>query len=111
QWSRASTNQPGSSAVTVGICGCLSLILLATLVFFGWALTRGVKDLYTPLYFARGTVFAKPPQSNWRRSGGWLRISLEYLGTDVERASEVTEEQQAASADRSQIIQPRFASD
>src|SRR5207253_33699 len=30
QWNRASTNQPGSSAVTVGICGCLSLILLAT---------------------------------------------------------------------------------
>lgn len=95
-------------AVSVGICGLVTLLFLLGTLFFITAVYKGVKDLLAPPYYARGTVSEKR-SAGGRKAGNWLTMSPRYLGSDLSVASQVTDDQRAASPDRSQVFQPRFS--
>src|SRR3954451_21154402 len=108
QWGNASTNEEGASFIGAGLCGLLSLVALAEVVYFLLAVRMGVQDLGENFIYSRGVVM-KPRALSGRRGRDWLLMSLEYVGTDRAEASRVSDEQRASSVDRSQIFQPRFA--
>jgi len=107
QWNRAAAPQQDGAMLSAVLCGLLSLFGVGGLVYFAIATVKGVRDMRTPLYYTRGVVADKPTAAS-RRTGNWLVVSPRYAGSDLAVASEVTEEQAAASPDRSQIVQPRF---
>jgi len=107
QFGRASANESGGSFLGAGACGLLSLLSIAGVVYFAMAVRMGVQDLGEKLMYTRGVV-AKPRAVSGRRGKDWLLILPRYVGTDLDAASRVTEEQKAVSVDRSQIFQPRF---
>jgi len=100
----------GQSVDEVGvcICGLVSLLFLLGTIFFITAVYKGVRDLLAPPYYARGTVSEKR-SAGGRKVGNWLTMSPRYLGSDLSVASEVTDDQRAASPDRSQVFQPRIS--
>src|SRR6476469_3427064 len=110
EWGRASNNRVGSSFLGAGLCGLLSLVALAGVVYFVFVLSMGVRDLREKLFYTRGEVV---PQRTFggRRGKDWLLVKPEYAGTDLDTASRIDDEQRAVSVDRSRIFQPRFAPD
>jgi hypothetical protein len=106
QWNRAAGSQQDGAILSVMLCGLLSLFGLGGLVYFVIATVKGLRDLWTPLHYTRGVV-ANKRTAGGRRAGNWLVVSPRYAGSDLRVASEITEEQAAASPDRSQIVQPR----
>jgi hypothetical protein len=109
-WGRASNNEGNASFLGAGVCGLLALVALVGTAYFVTAVFKGVRDLNDRLYFTRGTV-AKKRTPGGRKANNWLLIKPEYRGNDQYLASLITDEQRAASVDRSQILQPRFAAD
>jgi len=111
QFVTRSSSAAGSDPVFIGcICAPLGATFLGATVYFLGAIIKGVRDLFRPVHYTRGTVADRPPVSG-RRSGTWLHVNARYAGPDLATASHVTEEQRAASPDRSQIVQTRFAPD
>jgi hypothetical protein len=104
----ASNNQGGSSFLGAGVCGLLSLVAIAGVVYFVIVVRMGIQDLGDKLVYTRGLV-AKPRSQSGRRGKDWLLVTPRYAGTDLYTASRVSDEQKAVSVDRSQIFQPRFA--
>jgi hypothetical protein len=107
QLGRASDNQSGGSFLGAGACGLLSLLAVAGVIYFTMAVRMGMQDLGEKLVYTRGVV-ARPRAMSGRRGKDWLLVMPRYVGTDLDTASRVTDEQKAASVDRSQIFQPRF---
>ncbi len=106
QLGRVSQHEPDSSLASVGFCGIISLVLLAGAVYFFLAVIKGIRDLGARIYYTRGTVMERQAMSA-RRVKDWLLVDPAYSGPDMRQASILTDEQIAASADRSQIVQPR----
>jgi hypothetical protein len=109
QW-KAAAGGGGGGVVGIGLCGIVSIALLLATGYFFMAVYKGARDLTTPVYYTRGTVGRKRAEGG-RKVDNWLTVSPRYVGTDLSVASQVTEEERVASPDRSQILQPRFASD
>ena len=111
QFVTRSTSAVGNDPVFIGcICAPLAVTFLGATVYFLGAIIKGVRDLFKPVHYTRGTVSERTPGAG-RRSGTWLYVNARYAGPDLAMASHVTEEQRAASPDRSQIVQPRFTPD
>lgn len=106
QISYLASNNPYASSGTLGICGLVSLLCLAGTIFFLVAVIKGVHDLFTPVYYTRGTVADKRVLMG-RKTGNWLGMYPEYSGPDPIVAGAVNSEQAAASVDRSKIVQTR----
>ncbi len=106
-WGNFARGASDGSALSGMICGVLGLIGLATTAYFFYAMVKGVRDLRTPLYYTRGAVADKKTIGG-RMAGNWLAVSARYGGPDRQEASSVSDEERAASTDRSQIFQPRF---
>jgi hypothetical protein len=98
------------SVVDVGLCGLVSIVLVCGTLYFAGVVIKGFRDLRSPVYYTRGTVVGKPGMAG-RRVSNWLVVSPRYAGPDLSIASEITDEQRAASPDRSLIFQPRFGPD
>lgn len=112
QAGRLSNNDPQASPVTLGMCGLVGLLSLGATVFFGVSVFKGIRDLFSPVYYIRGTVADKRMIGGRKagKGGKWMRVFPYYAGPDLSVASQVNDEQSAASADRSRMVQPRFAS-
>jgi hypothetical protein len=91
----------------VGFCGLVGIAILAGALYFFTAIVKGVRDLSAGVYYTRGPV-AESRGIDDRKARNWLLVAPSYAGPDIEAATTVTDEQQAASVDRSQIVQPRF---
>ncbi|MEO6458762.1 MAG: hypothetical protein ABIO92_10915 [Chloroflexia bacterium] len=109
QFVTRSNSMVGNDPVFIGcICAPLGATFLGATVYFLGAIIKGMRDLFKPVHYTRGTVSDRTPTAG-RRSGTWLYVNARYAGPDLATASHVTEDQRAASPDRSQIVQPRFA--
>jgi hypothetical protein len=97
------------SVVSLGICGLVTCLLLVSTWYFATAVLKGIRDLWTPVYYTRGTLVNRR-DAGTRRTTNWLVVTPRYAGPDLSIAAEVTDEQRAASPDRSLIFQPRFTS-
>jgi hypothetical protein len=106
-WERAGSNEEGASPVTAGLCGIVSLVLLAGAAYLLTAVIKGARDLGAPLQYTRGAVVEQQTLTA-RKVKNWLLVDPAYSGPDLERATAVTDEQIAASVDRSEIVHPRF---
>ncbi len=104
QIGRVSNNEAAGSGLTLIGCGLVSLLCLAATVFFMWSVIKGVRDLFTPLYYTRGVVADKRVIGG-RRSGTWLGVFPRYSGTDLAVAS-----QAEGYGGRSRGAQPQAAS-
>lgn len=109
QLSRVVSNDPQASSVSAGLCGVVALASLGITIFFAISVVKGVRDLLSPVYYTRGTVADKRVLGG-RRGGSWLGVFPHYAGSDQLAASQVDDEQHAASTNRSRMVQPRFAS-
>lgn len=109
QVGRLTNNDPQASPVTLGACGLVGLVSLGVTIFFVISLIKGVRDLFSPVYYTRGNVADKRVIGG-KREGNWLGVLPRYAGPDLQTASQVDDWQQAASTDRARSLQPRFAS-
>jgi hypothetical protein len=100
----------GGSYIGAGWCGLLTLVALLGTLYFAMAIAKGVRDLNEKPYYTRGIV-AKRRTPGGRKAGNWLLIQPAYVGPELYIASMTTDEQKAASVDRSEIFQPRFTGD
>lgn len=103
---KASTLNQGDSIVNAGFCGVLTLIGSVATLYFITALIKGIRDLRAPIHYARGTMLDKRILGG-RKTGNWMGVGVRYAGPDLQTAQEITDEQYAASPDRSKILQPR----
>ena len=105
-----STNAPnaGDNILSAGFCGILGIVGVLATLYFIVALVKGLRDLAAPVHYARGTVLDKRILGG-RKTGNWMGVGVRYSGPDLETASTITDEQRAASPDRSTIVQPRFS--
>jgi hypothetical protein len=106
QFNPANSINPDDGTPIVGFCGILTLIGLASLVYFILALVKGLRDLRTPVYYARGVMLDKRVLGG-RKMGTWMGVAVRYAGPDLETARVITDDQRAASPDRTKIFQPR----
>jgi hypothetical protein len=107
QIQRALDGVVGASPVLGGLCGFVSIVSLIAIGFLAYVSFRVIRDLRTPLQFARGEVIDKRSIGG-RNVGNWMAVGVRYIGPDLEQASALTDSQRAAAADRSQIVNPRF---
>jgi hypothetical protein len=107
QIQRSLNGDPTSSPVLGGFCGFVSLASLAAVGFLAFVTARIIRDLRTPLQYARGGVMDKRSIGG-RNVGNWLAVGVRYIGPSLEEASALTDQQRAAAPDRSQVVQPRF---
>jgi hypothetical protein len=110
QLGRAVNNETGASYLGAGWCGLLTILALLGVFYFTMATIKGVRDLSQKPYFTRGVV-SKRRSPAGRKANNWLIINPSYVGPDLYIASITTDEQKAASIDRSEIFQPRFTGD
>lgn len=82
------SNGSSGSGLTLVACGLVSLLCLGATAFFVWSVIKGVRDLFTPIYYTRGTVADKRVIGG-RRAGTWLGVFPRYSGPDLAVASEV----------------------
>ncbi len=99
-----------NSTAIASCCGVLSVIGAASTVYLMFALVKGVRDLTTPLYYARGTMLDKRILGG-RKTGTWMGVGVRYLGHDLQTAQQITDDQRAAFPDRSKILQTRSSQD
>jgi hypothetical protein len=86
----------------------VSIFGLAIVGYFLLALIKGVRDLVTPVQYTRGSLADKRVIGG-RFVGNWIGVVPSYIGSDLESASAVSDDDAAASADRTQIVQTRNA--
>ncbi|HKP51869.1 MAG TPA: hypothetical protein VJ183_04365 [Chloroflexia bacterium] len=108
QLNQANGTNSDDAAVTVGFCGMLGVLGALCTLYFIVALVNGVRDLFAPVHYARGTVLDKRILGG-RKTGNWMGVGVRYAGPDFATAKEITDDQRAASPDRSKIVQPRFS--
>ncbi|HEX8599485.1 MAG TPA: hypothetical protein VF952_13335 [Chloroflexia bacterium] len=87
QFGRVSSNDARGSLVTLGVCGLGSLICLGATIYFAWTVIKGVRDLFTPLYYTRGVVADKRVIGG-RNTGTWLGVSPSYSGPNLAVAAQ-----------------------
>jgi hypothetical protein len=102
------TDDTGSATLGGFFCGVTSILGVGLCLYTLWAMMKGVRDLMTPLHYTRGSIADKRSIAG-RIAGEWIGVTPSYVGPDMAIASEVTDEQAAASADRSRIVQTRGA--
>ncbi|MEP6774979.1 MAG: hypothetical protein ABJA50_05230 [Chloroflexota bacterium] len=98
----------GSATLGGFFCGVTSLLGVGLCLYTLWAILKGVRDLMTPIHYTRGSIADKRSIAG-RIAGEWIGVSPSYVGADIAVASHVTDEQAAASADHSRIVQTRSA--
>ncbi len=98
---KVSNNEVGASQSTLGLCGLVGIGGLLATVYFAIAAVKGVRDLFTPLYFTRGAMADKRVIGG-RRAGSWLAVLPRYAGPDLALASQLTAKQRAPEPDRSE---------
>ena len=108
QMSYMAADEQNSGVFGTGICGIVTLICLSAVVFFGLAIGKGFRDIRSAMHYTRGTIAER--RNDARKAANWLMINPSYAGLDLEQASRITDDQRAASVDRSEIFQPRFSS-
>jgi hypothetical protein len=96
----------GSLAGNAFFCGITGIIGLALTLYFLWAIIKVVRDLITPMHYTRGTIADKRTIAG-RVAGDWIGVLPSYVGPDIARATQISDEQSAASADRSRIVNTR----
>lgn len=106
-WQNATSSQSDSPVMGALMCGVLAIVGTLVSLYFLFALVKGVRDLLMPVYYTRGTLSDKRIISG-RLVGRWVRVAPDYAGPDLATATNITEEQVAASTDRSQIVQTRY---
>jgi hypothetical protein len=106
QSTQPSTGDDSGSGSASLLCGVVALVGLAASAYFLFALIKGVRDLFTPLQYTRGSLADKRVIGG-RFVGNWLGVVPSYIGPSLESASTVSDEEAATSADRSQIVQTR----
>lgn len=104
---KASTLNQADSIVNAGFCGVLTLIGGIATIYFITALIKGIRDLGSPIHYARGTMLDKRILGG-RKTGNWMGVGVRYAGPDLQTAQTITDEQYSASPDRSKMLQPRF---
>jgi hypothetical protein len=102
----SATDDTGNATLGGFFCGITSIIGLALCLYTLSAMIKGVRDLVTPMHYTRGSIADKRSIAG-RIAGEWIGVSPSYVGPDIEIASQVTDDQAAASADRSRIVQTR----
>jgi hypothetical protein len=107
QVGRMGAGDQGVSWLTTAFCGVVALICAIGTIYFFIAVIKGFRDIFTPIYYTRGTVADKRVLGG-RRSGTWLGVIPRYTGPDLAEASLITEEQRFAYPDRSQVFEPRY---
>jgi hypothetical protein len=107
QWNSTSTGEGGGTSGAL-LCGVVAIVGMIGSVYFFLALIKGGRDLFSPIQYTRGSLADKRVIGG-RFVGNWIGVSPSYIGPSLQAASEVTEEQAAASADRAQILQTRSA--
>ena len=105
-WNASGGGAEGGIPTAFVFCGVVGLLGTLLMLYFLLALVKGVRDLSTPLYYTRGSVVDKRTVAG-RITGDWIGVAPSYAGPDLDAASQVTDEQAAASVDRSRIVQPR----
>ncbi len=108
QLSLANASNSSDITVSVGFCGLLGILGTVSTLYFITALFKGLRDLFAPVHYARGVMLDKRILGG-RKTGNWMGVGVRYAGPDFETASEITDDQRAASPDRSKIVQPRFS--
>lgn len=88
QFGKVSSNDAQGSALTLGLCGLASLLCLGATVYFAWTAIKGVRDLFTPLYYTRGIVADKRIIGG-RNTGTWLGVFPSYSGPDLAVAAKI----------------------
>jgi hypothetical protein len=109
QLDRYLRGEPGGAVALAVICGLAALVCGAAAVFLVTVIIKTIRDLRTPIQYARGAVSDKRSIGG-RNVGNWLAVRVRYVGTDVSAASEITDYERARFPDRSQVFQPRYAS-
>ncbi len=107
-WNASEGGTAGATPAGFLFCGTFGLVGTALTVYFLLALIKGVRDLSSPLHYTRGTLADKRAVAG-RMAGDWIGVTPAYAGPDQYMASQITDEQVAASVDRSQIVKPRGA--
>ena len=105
EWNSTSTGEGGGASGAL-LCGVVAIIGVIGSVYFFLALIKGGRDLFSPIQYTRGSLADKRVVGG-RLVGNWIGISVAYVGPGLETASEVTDDQTAASVDRAQIVQTR----
>ncbi len=108
EMNQAATQNHDGSIANAGLCGVLSILGAVSTIYFIFALVKGLRDLASPVYYARGVVLDKRILGG-RKMGTWMGVGVRYAGPELQRAQEITDEQSAASPDRSKMLQPRFS--
>ena len=107
QIARSLNGERGVSPLLGAFCGLASLVSLAVVVFLSVTLSKAVRDLHTPMQYARGAVRDKRTIGG-RNVGNWMTVNARYIGPDLETASALTDQERAAAPDRTQALQPRY---
>ncbi len=108
QVGRIAAGGQGGSILGTAFCGVAALVCAIGTVYFFIAVIKGFRDIFSPVYYTRGTVADKRVMGG-RKSGTWLGVIPRYTGPDLTEASAVTEEQRLAHPDRSQVFEPRYS--
>src|SRR5688500_4309128 len=95
QIQRSLNADPTASPVLGGFCGLVSLVSLAAVGFLAFVTIKVVRDLRTPLQYARGDVLDKRSIGG-RNVGNWLAVGVRYIGPSLDEASALTDQQRAA---------------
>ncbi|MDQ3706128.1 MAG: hypothetical protein M3437_13035 [Chloroflexota bacterium] len=109
QFGKVTNNEAQGSVLTLGVCGLGSLLCLGATVYFAWTVIKGVRDLFTPLYYTRGIVADKRIIGG-RNTGTWLGVFPSYSGTDLAVAAQIASFQPTGSSayvDRSREAERR----
>lgn len=105
-WNASGSGTEGATPAGFLLCGSFGIIGAVMSIYFFYALIKGVRDLTTPLHYTRGSLADKRAVAG-RMAGDWIGVSPQYAGPEVTKASVITDEQAAASVDRSQIVHTR----
>lgn len=107
-WNASDAGSGTDGATPAGLLLCGSFGIIGTILsgYFLYALIKGIRDLSAPVHFTRGTLADKRAVAG-RMAGDWIGVSPQYAGSDREAAAIITDEQSAASVDRSQIVNTR----
>ena len=106
QVGRIGAGEQNVSLLSTAFCGVVGLFGAIGTVYFFIAVIKGFRDIFSPIYYTRGTVADKRVLGG-RKSGTWLGVIPRYTGPDLAEASIITEEQRLANPDRSQVFEPR----
>jgi hypothetical protein len=102
----SATDATGNAALGGFLCGVTGIVGVGLCLYTLWAAIKAVRDLTSPMHYTRGQIADKRSIAG-RVAGQWIGVTPSYVGSSLEVASHVSDDQVAASADRSRILQTR----